>query len=164
MAVNIPARKSIRGHAVVGLTSIPYLDGLEASSQTFKQGAPLVNSSGFLAVATTPIDTGDAIVGFAARDGLNDTAHSVVLYVPALPQVVFEGVLSDSNTSSHTLAQADMYGKYALAVDATSLAWYIDFFNTTNPCAFIFKNLDPIGTVDARVLFIVTLDATVYGV
>ncbi len=164
MAVSIPVAKSIRGKSIVGLTSVPQSNGLEADSQTFKRGAPLVNSSGYLAVATGPIDTGDAIVGFAERDANNNTAKSVLLYVPALPMVVFEGILSDSNTSSHTLAQADLLGKYALAVDATTLAWYVDFFNTTNPSAFVITNIDPIGTVDARVLFVVVLDATVYGV
>jgi hypothetical protein len=164
MAVAIPVKKSIKGHGTVGLTSVPHLNGLEASSQTFKAGAPLVNSSGYLAVGTGPIDTGDAVIGFAARDANNDTAHSVLLYVPALPHVIFEGLLSDSNTSSHTLAQADLLGKYALAVDATTLAWYVDYFNTTNPSAFVFAAIDPIGTVDARVLFIVTDDATIYGV
>lgn len=164
MAVAIPVAKSIKAKSMVGLTSVPHQNGLEGSSQTFKRGAPLVGSSGYLVEGTGPIDTSDAVVGFACRDANNDTNHAILLYWPALPMVVFEGLLSNSSTSSHVLAQADLLTAYALAKDATTLAWYVDFFNTTNPSAFVFDVIDPIGTTDGRVLFCVIDDATVYGI
>lgn len=164
MAVAIPVTKSIKAKSMVGLTSVPHQNGLEGTSVVFKRGAPLIGSAGLLVEGVSPIDTSDAVVGFAARDSNNNTNNSIMLYWPALPMVVFEGVLSNSNTSSHVLAQADMLTAYALAKDGTSLAWYVDFFNTTNPSAFVFDMIDPIGTTDGRVLFVMIDDATVYGI
>lgn len=161
---SIPLSKTIHASQRQGLMSTPIYNGPEGSSQTFKRGAPLVYSSGYLVVATTPIDTGDAIVGFALRDGANDTAHSTLPYVPALPHMVFEGVLSNASTGTHTSAQTDQGLTFAIDTDTSTKAWALDFSNTTNPSALVIALVDPIGTVDGRVRFVVVDDATAYGV
>jgi len=165
MAVNIPISKTIHPSQRQGLNTTPIYNGPEGATQTFKRGAPLVFTSGYLVEGTGPIDTGDSIVGIANADAHNTTAGAKTMgYVPALQSIIFEGILSNSSTSSHALVATDLGLVFALAKDATSLAWYVDFFNTTNPCAVIIELVDPIGTVDGRVRFVIVDDATIYGV
>lgn len=164
MAVNIPVIKSISGSKSLGLNGVPLFNGPEGASQTYKRGAPLIYTSGYLVVAgSAPIDTGDVVVGFATQDGRNGTAGQyTATYVPVIPSAIFTGVLSNKSTSSHTLVQTNLGVAYALDVDATSLAWYIDVNNTTNPVCRIVGFQDPVGTVDAVVFFMYLAAGTLY--
>jgi len=121
----------------------------EAASQSFKAGAVLVMSSGLVAEGSADPTS---IVGIAAHDAVG-TANSDVLVVPALPGVVFRGVLGGS-TNPHTLAQSDV-GKVYGIFKAASGAWLVDADDSAvaNVRVRIVSLVDAVGTSDGEVLF-----------
>lgn len=154
--------QTIRPDRRYGLYATPMGSGPEGADQTFKKGAPLVFSSGLLVVAAADVVAG--IVGFAEHDGHNAAAGTTtVFYTPALPHVIFEGVLEDAGTPGHVLVAANIGGVFALQVDGTTGAWFLDENDTTLHSCRIINAVDPLGTVRGRVNFIVVADTTLYG-
>jgi hypothetical protein len=130
------------------------LTGIEAASQTWKIGAPLVNSSGKLAEASTSTSAKSGIIGIALAPASGIT-NNPVQYVPLCPdglsfQGTIDGTLSSSNApGTGSLAQSGMYGGGTLQKDAASGLW---FFNNTATGDFIFvAAVSPLGTVNGRV-------------
>ena len=105
------------------------LHGIEAASQTWKVGAPLVNSSGSLAEATT--GTGGyagTIIGFALAPATGVTGADVT-FVPALQGLTMagtvDGTLNGSNApGTGSVAQTAVWGGIGLQKDAASGLWY----------------------------------------
>ena len=82
-------------HGDVGLSNWQNVEqwGIEASGQTWKVGAPLVNSSGSLAEATT--GTGGyagTIIGFASGPATGVTGAPAP-FIPAIPTATFSGTV-----------------------------------------------------------------------
>lgn len=133
----------------VGASSEQTLTGIEAASQTYKLGAPLVTSSGKIAVGgTNPRN----VLGFADVDA-SGTTDAEAPYHPALLNMMFEGSLDDTLSGSnapltHALAQTDVYAVAGLTVDAATGFWYIDASKTTdgtNSAVVVMGLKDPIG-------------------
>src|SRR5258708_6176670 len=130
------------------------LHGIEAATQTWKVGAPLVNSSGSLVEATTGT-TGYAglIIGFALAPATGVTGADVE-FVPALQGLCFagtvDGTLSASNApGTGSVAQTAVWGGIGLQKDGASGRWYLC---TTGTASFIIVGLiDPAATVNGRV-------------
>jgi len=128
--------------------------GIEAASQTWKVGAPLVNSSGSLAEATTGT-TGYAglIVGFALGPATGVTGADV-MFVPCIPTASFAGTVDGTLVATNapgtgSVAQTAVWGGIGLQKDAASGLWY---FCTTGTASFILTGLiDPAATVNGRV-------------
>ena len=130
------------------------MHGLEGTSQTWKVGAPLINSSGYLVEATTAT-TGyaGAIIGFslAPASGTNGTD---VLFVPVIPTLCFSGTVDGTLVATNapgtgSLAQSGMWGGLGLQKDAASGYW---FLCTTGTASFIaVAAIDPVATVNGRV-------------
>lgn len=133
-------------------TTVEY--GIEASGQTFKIGAPLVNSSGSLAEASTGT-TGYAglIIGFALAPATGVTA-TAVQFVPALQGLCFSGTVDGTLVATNapgtgSVAQTAVWGGIGLQKDAASGLWYLC---TTGTASFIIVGLiDPASTVNGRV-------------
>jgi hypothetical protein len=129
--------------------------GLEGgSTQTWKVGAPLVLSSGYLIEATTSTSAKSGIIGIALAPATG-VQGSDVLYVPLSPdglsfQGTIDGTLISTNApGTGALSQAAMYTGGTLQKDAASGRW---FLNSTAAGDFIFTAaLDPVGTVNGRV-------------
>jgi len=127
--------------------------GLEAASQSFKKGAPLVESSGYLAEATggAALD----IVGFAITEGHSDSSAgtSNVLYYPTELVPVWQGKLAA--TSPHSLAQTDVFTEYGLHKTATGY-WYVDYDESSaaQKSASVVGLIDAVGTSDGWVRFV----------
>ena len=158
------ATKTIQAARRQGLYATPIYTGPEGGSQTYKRGAPLIYTSGYLVVAASaPIDTGDSIVGFANEDGHNGTAgvYTATYVVAGGPHMTFIGLLIDKVAETHTLVQTNLGLAYAIDVDSSGY-WYLDENNTTNPVARVVKLLDPVGTVNGRVEFVYDLGGTIY--
>lgn len=146
-----------------GLTSKPSEQQPEGADQTFKQGAPLVASSGNLIEASSD-PSGGVIVGFAAEDGHDaDAAAELIRFYPAIAPIVFEGTLVASNTVAVALAATDRFVKYGLVKDTTTGFWCIDQSETSSTCVFIVGFRDAIGTTDARVYFVVEADKVAWA-
>ena len=165
MALSIPILKTISPAVRHGLSSTPLFSQLEGTSQTFKRGAPLMfNAAGYLVEASNPVQSNEVIVGFAASAGNNGTAGIYTAhYYPALPNLVFEGVLEDGTNFDHTLVQLNVGMGHSISKDTVSGAWYLDENNTTDVTAVIVGVIEPVGTVKARVLFIVPQSVTIYN-
>lgn len=166
MAVSVGgASKTIQPARRQGLNTTPIYHGPEGATQTFKRGAPLIYSSGYLVIgASAPLDTDDSIVGFATHDGRNGATDGLytATYVPAGgPHLVFIGLLIDKVAESHTLVATNLGLAYAIDVDSSGY-WYLDENNTTKPVARVIELIDPVGTVNGRVAFIYDLAGTVY--
>jgi len=158
MPVSVPIGSTIQAEGTYPPGgSIPIGKGIEGASQAYKKGAPLINSSGKLVIASgAPLDTADSIVGFALRDATGVT-DSEVLYVPALKGIiVFSAMLEDNVNFNHVLAQANQYTKYVILEDTTSKAWFLDENNTTNGIALVIGFQSDVGTTKGRVYFILT--------
>jgi hypothetical protein len=141
----------------LGLVSTPILEGPEAASQTFKQGAVLVDSAGKVAEASN--DPTASILGIALHDA-SGTTDQTVMFVPALPHVVFEATLEDQATGDHALVQTNCWQDYGLKKTAAGL-WYIDENDGTGP-ALIIRLVDPAGTIQGRVQFQFKSSATIW--
>jgi|ERR1043166_5306772 hypothetical protein len=165
MSLDVPLRKTVSASRRHGLTTTPIYGALEGASQTFKKGAPLVfNSSGYLIEASNPVATNEAIVGFATSDGNNGSAGAYgAHYIPALSNMIFEGVLEDATNFSHALLQANLGQAYPLAKDTVSGAWFLDENGVGDACAVIIELVDAVSTVIGRVRFIVLPSRTLYN-
>jgi len=106
------------------------LSGLEGSSGTFLEGAPLKYSSGYIVIANAAsTDTDTPIIGFAAEDGHNVTQGSqLIRYYPALSNYVFEGTWASDAASATVQVQANVgTGQlYTLGYDSTNKRFFID--------------------------------------
>lgn len=165
MALSVKLADTISPSRRAGLISTPLYHGAEAASQTFKKGAPLVlDANGRLAVSPTSTPVTDVIIGFASEDGHNGTAGQYTMgYVPALPHILFEGVLEDATNFDHALAQVNLGMIHAIYTDATTGAWFLDENDSANGLATIVELVSPIGTVRGRVRFIVSMNSTIYA-
>lgn len=141
----------------LGLASTAWGEGVEAAAQTFKLGAPLINSSGRLAIGLADLMTG--IIGFAAGAASGVTDAKISYWVATGGQV-FEATLEDQAIEDHALVRADMFSKKALQVDSNGV-WYIDENDGVNKSVVIVGFRDAIGTVRARVYFIVLASAMI---
>lgn len=139
---------SLRVARYNGLSFEPVHSGIEAATQTWKKGAPLVYASGKLTEATDAADQA-AMAGMAAHvaSGVTDTA---VKYVPFIPGVVFEVTLMTGAEADFTLVQTNIGLAYGIA-KAVSGAWFLDNADTTNPEFRVVGFKDPVGTVNGRV-------------
>lgn len=164
MAVDIALIKTISPSRRQGLGSTPSYHGAEGASQTFKRGAPLVfNSAGYLVEASNPIDPAEQIVGFARSNGQNGSAGANdIVYTPALPHVIFEGVLEDGTNFLHSLAQTNVGESFNIAKDTASGAWFLDENVPGDACALVIELVDAVATAPGRVRFIVLPSRTVY--
>jgi len=128
--------------------------GIEAAGQTWKVGAPLVNSSGSLAEATTGT-TGYAglIIGFALGPATGVTGADAT-FTPALQGLTFAGTVDGTLVATNApgtgaVAQSGVWGGIGLQKDAASGLW---FLCTTGTASFIVAELiDPASTVNGRV-------------
>lgn len=128
--------------------SVPVLTGPEGATQTFKTGAPVTASGGYLVEDTTDPDN---IVGVAI-DPATGTTGTQRAVAPWIPSVLFEATLDNSGASPLTLAQTDLYAQYGLAKDSTTGAYYVDQAETSAVACTIVEFLDPVGTSQGRVL------------
>lgn len=128
--------------------------GIEAASQTYKAGAPLVNSSGSLAEATTGT-TGYAglIIGFALAAATGTTGADI-LFTPVTSGILFQGTVDGTLVATNapgtgSVAQTAVWGGIGLQKDAASGLWYLC---TTGTASFILVGLvSPAATVNGRV-------------
>ena len=130
------------------------MHGIEAGSAAWKVGAPLVNSSGSLAEATTGT-TGYAglIIGFALAAATGVTGTDVP-FVPVIPTLCFAGTVDGTLVATNapgtgSVAQTAVWGGIGLQKDAASGLWYLC---TTGTASFIVVGLiDAASTVNGRV-------------
>jgi len=149
----------------LGKTSEVVLHGFEKATQTWKIGAFLIDDgAGRLTVSTSPIDASAVdkrTLGMALADATGVTDADVPFaFVGA--DVVFMGTLSDSTAGTHTLALTDLYETFPIVLDgAFSTGFYYLDANAVSDTggALVIGLVDPIGTVNGRVQFIVTTPA-----
>ena len=143
-----------------GLYSTPSRVNPEAATQTFSEGALLINNAGNLQEAgVDPVD----IIGVSAEAGHNAAAAAKsVRYHPALPHVVFEGSIDDSNAiGTGAIAATDLHAAYGLTLNTG--VWYVDKFKTGAQARVVIVGFkDPLTTVNGRVYFIFKKLATIY--
>ena len=128
--------------------------GIEASGQTWKVGAPLINSSGSLAEATTGTSAyAGTIVGFSLAPATGVTGADV-LFSPTLQGATYAGTVDGTLVSTNapgtgSVAQTAVWGGIGLQKDAASGLW---FLCTSGTASFIIVGLiDPAATVNGRV-------------
>lgn len=160
MAARVKAGASQRE----GLHSTPSRgDANEAALQTFKKGAILINSAGYVAEAAANPALG-TIIGVAEQDGQNNATAGVKTcrYVPALPHVVFE-MSMDDGTGTRVTVVTDRYEDWGITKDADG-KWYVDSAKAAaNQRVRVVDFLDPIGTAAGRVLVQFLNTATIYS-
>ena len=139
------------------VTGLPYprQEVPETASVTFKRGAPVVCTSGFLAeCGADPA----LILGIASKDGQNGGSNGLkkqVVYI-AHPDVLFKGNLDDSGAiGTGVTAATDRFLTYGIAKRASGGLWYVDKADTTNKRVRIwdFWDEDAIGDIGGRVIF-----------
>lgn len=145
-----------------GLYSTPSRSGPEAATQTFLRGAVLVAASGNLSEGGA---NPSPIVGVAEEDGDNlGIALGNVRYNPAYQGIVFEGTLNDGNADYVSLV-ADLFVEFGITKDGTTNNWFVDKSKTgANGRVRVIEFVDPVGTADARVRFIFTMDNSLTGI
>ena len=158
MAAAVTAADWIRSASAVGAHQMR--NAPEKATQTFKKGAPLVNSSGYVKEATSAAVTD--IIGFALHDGGNGSSDGdkTVDYLPVELNPIFMGILGAA--SQHALAETDRFTAYGLA--KTSGYWYVDFDEGTagQKCVTVVEIVDAIGTSSGWVKFTLNLYGNPY--
>jgi len=160
---NKPKRLAVMANE--GKTSMVVLHGEEKATQTYKQGAPLIDDdSGRITESTSPIDAsavGKRCFGIATADATG-TTDADVLMDQVGEDTVLEVTLSDSTAGTHTLAQTDKWKVYPLVKDPTFSTgfWYADTNAVSDTGGFFVREfVGAIGDVDARVRGIITTPA-----
>lgn len=136
-----------------GTRGVPQLDGLEASTQSWKAGSPLIMVSGLLTEATDAADQ-DPVWGFAS-DPAAGVVNTITSYIPNVPGILYEAILSNAGNAI-ALTQAMIGLSYAIAKDSTTKYWYVDQADTTNAEVVVTGYKQPlyaIGSTDAVVFF-----------
>src|SRR5262245_52523243 len=101
-------RTPIIAAATEGLYSVPSMEGIEAAAQSFKRGAPVIISSGSIAVAAA---NPRSVIGFAEENASGVTGAKRRI-IPALPHVVFEGSLESAGAlGTLALTQAHVWAE-----------------------------------------------------
>lgn len=153
MALTVTSANSIKPAKHYGYHSTPSETFLEAASQTFKKGTPLVFTSGG---STVEEDTSNplSIVAIAEADA-SGTTNNPIRATPLVDGQLFEGVLGNGDETDYTLAQTDVGDVYGLDLEGTNLGWFVDKQNTAvlTVKVRVVKLLDPAGTVNGRVFF-----------
>lgn len=134
-------------------------DFLEEATQDYLRGAPLNDEDrdGYVAEGSAnPTD----IYGFAMKDGGNGTAagDKKAKIALALDGCVFRGTLDRASTlGTYALVQSDIGAEFGLTEDSVGV-WYLDFDKKdgANSRVRVIRALDPIGTNQPKVLFVVS--------
>lgn len=127
----------------------PTKEGVEAASQSFPAGAPLINSSGKIAVYAGS----GKIIGFAMNDA-SGTTDDPVVYYPEAPGQEWYGTFLDA------LAQTDFELAVGLVADGTTGIWGLDRDDTTDETIMVDINArgyndGEIGDTNCRVKFVI---------
>ena len=158
MAAAVTAADWIRSATAIGAHQMR--NAPELAAQTFKKGAPLVDSGGYLKEATSAAAVD--IIGFALHDGGNGSSSgdTTVDYLTTEANPVFMGKLCGA--SPHTLAETDRNVAYGLA--STSNFWYVDFDEGTagHKSVTILEFVDAVGTSSGWVKFTLNLYGNPY--
>jgi hypothetical protein len=123
-------RVPIRAVKTLSGLTFPTQDFPEAATQTFKAGAPVVLSSGYLQeCGADPA----LVMGIASRNGQNGASaglkrQTVIL---AHPDVLFLGNL-DNGSAGTASAATDIGKKYGIAKHGGTGHWYVDSTDTSN--------------------------------
>lgn len=143
--------KTVDIHRQDGKDGVVIAKGLgEAVSSSWKRGAPLIYSSGYVAILGTAGAETTRIIGFAAKDATGVTGANVPYY-EANDYNLFEGSLINSTTAYVSVA-TNIGTDYALIQSTND--WYIDISDaTTNTKVEVIKFIDDIGDTNARVIF-----------
>lgn len=142
----------------IGMTSSPMLTGSEKASSTYKRGAFLIDDdAGRITESTSPIDASAVAkrcFGMSLCDATG-TTDAEVPFVWLTPNVVIEITLSELTAGTHTLVQADMFAVYPITKGTAN--WYLNADAVSDTGGGIVVGfVDPVGTVDARVLMIIS--------
>ena len=141
--------------------SIPLYKGPEAASLSGGIGTVLISSAGYIDEAAA--DPTSDIVGLSVKAGANGSAGAVDMeFVPALPGIVFSGVLEDETNNNHVSVATNRYAKYALQRDATNDRWYLDENDTSAVSVRTLEQIDAIGTTKGRFRFVFLASETIY--
>jgi hypothetical protein len=135
--------------------------GLEDASQTWTEGAALSRDAATGEIKEYIVD-GDDLLGFASAAATGTTGAQVLFY-PAVTSMRFQGALVGSSAADYTSLAADIWTDYGLAYDATETVWYIDQGEETNVRVFVTRFIEPVGTVNCLVEFVMLLDGTVFS-
>lgn len=145
-----------------GLHSTPSRRMGEAANQTFKLGAVLVNSAGYLAEGgANPTN----LIGIAAEAGDNNATAGAkdCLYYPVLPHLLFEMSLDKASSLGYASLAADRWTKYGITKHADG-EWYVDVDKTgANARVIVVDFVDAVGTASTRVLVCFLAVQTIYG-
>jgi len=151
----------------LGRTSTNLVHGVEKASQTYLQGAFLIDDdAGRITESASPID-GSAVtkrtLGLSLQAATGTTGNDVPFDLVG-EHAVYKATLSDATAGTHTLAQASQWQTYPITKDSVSGHWYLDANAVSDTGGGLVINslngfATDIGTVDAVVLFIVTTPA-----
>lgn len=135
-----------------GLGNSYPVDGFEASGQSFKSGAILVQTSGKLQGAGADPDN---LVGLAQQpaEGVADTR---IKYHRFNSTTVLEITIDDTSAGeaagTYVAAIADINSKFGLAQDTSSGIYYVDQDETSAVAVILLGFRDPIGTTQPRAI------------
>jgi hypothetical protein len=155
----------------LGLNATPTLQVAQVTAASFKKGAPVYLTGGYLNPTTTDSISSShiavtaaaaVILGFVQEDGAADASNlSKVGVIPAVPGMIFKGQLISTTDSSsagglHAIEQAHLGTNVGLAVldGDTHYGVDVDLASSRDPVTIV-ELIDPVGTVGGQVGFVV---------
>lgn len=106
------------------------MNTLEGAAQVFASSAPLINSSGLLIEATSPINTTNKLAGYSLEASHNTTGASIK-WLPAYPGVRLYATLLAAAAADYVLLAADWWTLFLLTNTANfpktaADGWYFE--------------------------------------
>ena len=146
-------------------SSIPMIECIETTGQTFKPGEFVTMTSGKILLVTTTdnrfatsatlawgvtVTTGKASTGTPtwADRAVHDDKVQVV---PAVPWIIWEAAVQHSTTASSKIAKTILGGVYSMTRSASNKIWYISLAVTSDPIVTIVGFRDATGTQNGHV-------------
>jgi hypothetical protein len=147
----LAVRDHIKPHKMLNGTPFPIWAVAKASGTTWLEGAVIIGTSG-LAVEAADGPTMGTILGIAQSPAID--GETIGLIIPALPGVVFSGVIGTGDTGGdYTSLITNRFLQYGLSLEGTSGTWYINAADVTDEAALVMDFIDEIGDNHARVQF-----------
>jgi hypothetical protein len=162
MALTVKEAQSFRVARGFGSSSHASLTFREAATQTFKKGAPIVQSGAPNTGGNTVAEGGTDpthILGIADEAGENNAVAGAknVRVIPLCGDYMFEGVLGNGDLTDYTLAVTDILDCFGVTKAADG-GWFVDkqkaaIFGAGGVRVRVVALKDAAGTVNGKVFF-----------
>ena len=149
----------IKPHGMINGGPFPIWAVSKEAATTWLEGAVIIGTAGY-AVEGADGPTKGTILGVAQSPAVNGETEALI--IPALPGVIFSGILSTGDTGGdYTSLVGDRFLQFGVSLEGTTGTWYVNKADVTDMAVTVLDFIDAIGTNLTRIAF--TFVDSVFG-